>query len=178
MPRFLVLTFLAGSLTFNVGCMTAAKRVLKEAVGATSDGTEVPGTTKNTFARYRGVSVSPADSRLGGLVSGEFKAALPAEVRKALTTGEGALFPGGSPQLMIRPEVMWFHEAGGLGSIVGSDSYAVVLFQISGDEGALGRYQVVTKSAASRTGDTDMAKSMARELANWFKKRGAAKGKD
>jgi hypothetical protein len=178
MYRFLTLTLMAGLLAFNVGCMTAAKRVLKEAVGASSEGAEVPGTVKGTFARYRGVSVGPVETKLGGLVSAKFKAALPGEVRKALATKEDAPFPGGSPQLTIRPEVMWFHDASGLGSIIGSDSYAVVLFQISGEEGDLGRYQIVTSSAASRTGDADMAKSMARELAKWIERRRGAKGKD
>jgi len=178
MYRFLVLTLVAGSLGFNVGCMTAAKRVLKEAAGASSEGAEVPGTVKSTFARYRGVSVGPVESKLGGLVSAEFKAALPAEVRKALATTEDALFPGGSSKLTIKPEVMWFHDASAIGSIIGSDSYAVVLFHVSGEEGDLGRYQIVTSSAASRTGAADMASSMAGELADWFEQRREPKDKD
>ncbi len=178
MSKFLVLVLLAGSLAFNVGCMTAAKRVLKEAIGATSEGAEVPGTVKSTFARYRGVSVEPVETKLGGLVSAEFKAALPAEVRKALATKEDALFPAGSPKLTIKPEIMWFHDASAIGSIIGSDSYAVVLFHISGEEGDLGRYQVVTSSAASRTGDVDMASSMAGQLVKWFEQRREPKDDD
>lgn len=178
MHRFIMLALVAGSLSFNVGCMTATKRVFKEVIGATSDGVEVPGTVKSTFAQYRGVLVEPVKTRLGGLVSAQFKAALPGEVRKALATKEDALFPGGSPKLTIKPEVMWFHEASAIGSIIGSDSYAVVLFEISGEEGALGLYQIETSSAASRTGDVDMVASMAGELAKWFQQRRGPKKAD
>jgi hypothetical protein len=55
---------------------------------------------------------------------------------------------------------------------MGSDSYAVVLFWLSAEGAPAGRVQVVTKEAASRTGATDVAKSMAKELARFFDKLG------
>ncbi len=66
---------------------------------------------------------------------------------------------------------MWFHEASALGSIVGSDSYAVVLFKLRDGGTGVGRLQIVTSSAASRTGHADMASSMAGELADWFEEK-------
>ena len=70
----------------------------------------------------------------------------------------------------IEPVVMWYQEAGGLGEILGSDSFAVVLFHMKADGNEIGRVQVATKSAAARIDEADMAKSMAKELAKFFEK--------
>lgn len=156
-------------LVFGTGCMTAAKRVIKEAKGASSETTPV--SVKGRYANYAGVTIAPTQSELGRLVPAAFKKALGVELRKALVTGEEALFKGKSPNLKIEPHVMWFHEASTVGGIVGSDSYVVVLFKFSADGADAGKLQIVTSTAASRTGYADMAASMAGELADWFEEK-------
>lgn len=157
-------------LVAGPGCGTALKRGFKEFKGAGSKAAEVPGIRSGGFAQYKGVTIGQPRSDLGRLVDSKFTVALPGAMRKALTTGEKPLFRGGSPTLTIDPEITWYHESGGLGGILGSDSFAVALFWLSDGGTPLGKVQVVTKSGASRTGEADMAKSMAKGLARWFKK--------
>jgi len=160
------------TLVVTAGCSptTIATRALKEVQGATSKAQPVPGTSARGFGQYQGVDIKSPRSDLGSLVDRRFNASLPAELRRHLTTEKGAPFAGGSPVLTIEPEIIWYHEAGGLGGILGSDSYAVGLFWLSAADAPLGKVQVVTRSAATRTGPEDMAKSMAKELAEFFEK--------
>ena len=62
-------------------------------------------------------------------------------------------------------------ELSAAGKLFGSDSYVVVLFKLSADGTKLGKVEVATKEASSLAGRRAMAKSMAEELADWFKKR-------
>jgi hypothetical protein len=181
-----ILTTLIGIIFIgNTGCMgTVAKRAFSEVVGATSEADVVPGTSAAQFARYQGVNIKPLRTDLGGMVDSRFTSALPSALRQALTQagerdkGESAVFPGGSPTLEIEPQITWYHKAGGVGGLLGSDSYAVVLFWISADGAPLGKVQIVTKTAAARTGPEDMAKSMAKELAKFFRQAHKKKNRD
>jgi len=148
-----------------------AGRAIKEIRGATSHIQEVPGTVTGRFDRYEGVKITPIRSELDGLVSEKFTSTLPAAMRKYLIEEKDAPFQGGSPALTIEPQVQWYHEASGAGKLLGSDSYAVVLFKLSADGAALGKLQVATKEAAATAGRKAMAKSMAKKLAHWFTKR-------
>lgn len=170
MRTFISVTLLCGLLLGASGCGTAAKRVFTEVKGASSKATPVPGIVSSELVQYRGVTVGTPRTDLDVLVDRKFMSALPGAVRDALTTGEEILFPGGSPTLNIDPEVTWYYEATGVGDILGSDSYAVVLFWIETDGKPLGKVQLVTKSGASRIDEADMAASMAKGLAKFFKK--------
>ncbi|MBN2563634.1 MAG: hypothetical protein JXQ75_22165 [Phycisphaerae bacterium] len=170
MRKILALTILVSTVVGSSGCGTAAKRVLKEVQGASSEARAVPGTHTATLATYQAVKIDNPRSDLGGLVDSRFSGVLLGALRGALTEGEEPVFRGGSPVLEIQPEITFYSEAGGLGSILGSDSYAVVLFWLSADGAPVGKVQVVTKSGASRTGEADMAKSMADGLAGFMKK--------
>ncbi len=162
---------IVGSLLFGAsGCTTALKRGLKEFKGASSKAKAIPGTPTDALSQCRGVRIGQPRSDLGGLVDPQFATALTGALHQALTKGDDPVFPGGSPTLEIDPEITWFHESGGLGGIMGSDSYAVVLFWLSSEGVPAGRVQVVTKEAASRTGAADIAKSMAKELAKFLSK--------
>ncbi len=170
MRSILALTMLGSMVVGGSGCTTVAKRALKEAAGASSKARAVPGLTSSSLAQCQGISVGTPRSDLGSLVDPKFTSALPVALRDSLTGGEEPLFRGGSPTLEIDSEIAWYHEAGGVGGIVGSDSYVVVLFWLSVDGAPMGKVQLVTKSAASRTGEDDMAKSMAKGLASFLKK--------
>jgi len=167
----LVMTF--GLLTCGVGCSptSLAKRGLKEVKGASSKSEVVPGTTGGGLSRFGGVKIARPQTDLGGLVDSRFRSALTSELQGALTRGKKPVFPGGTPVLAIEPEITWYHKAGALGGIMGSDSFAVGLFWLKADGADIGRVQVVTKSGAMRTGPEDMAKSMAGELAKFLKKK-------
>jgi hypothetical protein len=167
MGRQLVVAAL-GLLCMSTGCTTMAKRTLKEFTGASSDAQTVPGSATTSFERFGGAEVSAPQTELGGLVSNSFMSLLATSLRKELTQGKDAPFSGGEPVLSIEPEVNWYHRGGGLFP----DKYAVVLFRLRGEGADLGKVQVVTKSEASRTGDEDLAKDMAEELAGYFKKHG------
>lgn len=169
MRKFLGITVLGLAIAGNTGCAGAmAKRALSEVVGASSKARAVPGMSTAKLGQFKGVKINAPHSDLGGLVSSKFALALPGALREALTTGKDAPFPGGSPALEIDPEITFFSEKGALGDLFGSDAYAVVLFALIADGTVVGKVQVVTKSAASRTGDDDMAKSMAKGLAQFF----------
>lgn len=168
--KLLAMGLLISIVAGTSGCGTVAKRAFKEVKGASSKAQPVPGTSVSRYSRYQGVSISNPRTDLGGLVDRKFTSALGTALRKELTTDKDAPFRGGSPTLTIEPEVAWYSEAGGLGGMLGSDSYAVVLFWLSEDGSPLGKVQIVTKSAASRTGEDDMANSMAKKLAGFFSK--------
>jgi hypothetical protein len=172
MRKTLAFTIVGSLLLGASGCTTPLKRGFKEFKGASSKAKVIPGTLTNALSQCRGVRIGRPRSDLGGLVDSRFAGALTRALHEALTKGDEPVFPGGSPTLEIDPEITWFHKSGVLGGIVGSDSYAVVLFWLSADGAPAGRVQVVTKEAASRTGATDVAKSMAKELARFFDKLG------
>lgn len=150
--------------------MTVAKRAVKEIRGARSKAQVVPGTVSDDFARFQGVLISPPHSELGGLVSPEYIAELHAALKQHLRTREDAPFPGGKPILEIDPQVHWYQSAGGLGGLMGSDSFAVVLFKLRGAGADLGSVQVVTKDAALHVHERGMAESTSKALAKWFRK--------
>ncbi len=170
MRKLLALTMLVSVLVVSSGCGTVAKRALKEVKGAGSKAVSVPGTSTSQFSRFSGVKISQPRTDLGGLVDRKFSSALTVALKTSLVSGKDPVFHGGSPALEIEPEITWYNEAGGLGGLLGSDSYAVVLFWLSSEGAPVGKVQVVTKSGASRTSEGDMAKSMAGELAKFFKK--------
>jgi hypothetical protein len=173
MRKLLPLTVLFLVLAGNSGCMgTVAKRAFSEVAGASAKALPVPGLATSRFAQFQGVKINPAHSDLGGLVSARFTGALSGALREALVTGKDAAFTGGSPTMEIDPVVTFYSEAGGLSELMGSDSYAVVLYTLSADGAPFGKVQVVTKTAAARTGDEDLAKASAKGLAQFFEKYG------
>lgn len=173
MYRSLTLAGLCLAIIGNTGCGpgSLAKGAFKQVRGAHSKAIEVPGTLAGNFSEYKGVTISTPRTELGRLVPTKFSNTLPDALRKYLSEKDGAMFPGGSPTLTIDPQILWFHKAGGLKEMLGSDSYAVVLFRLSSGGVPKGRVQVVTKEAAAVTDEDDMAKSSAKELAGWFKKK-------
>ena len=170
MHRLLSMMLLCGLLVGGSGCMSIAKRGLKEAKGAGSKARAIPGTITGGLARFRGVQIATPRTDVGGLVDARFRGVLAGHLREALTQGEEPIFPGGSPTMRIEPEITWYHEAGSLGDLMGSDSFAIGLFWLSADGADLGRVQVVTKSGATRTGPEELAESMADGLAEFFEK--------
>jgi hypothetical protein len=161
---------LGTSLVVGVGsgCTTIAKRTLKELQGAHSKYVDVPGTVNGDFDAYDSVVIVPVRTELGELVSSEFIVALESALQHRLTEGEDAVFPGGSREFTIAPQVMWYHEPGGLSGLLGSDNLAVTLFELTDGDRLLAKIQIVTKNASSREGIEEMAESMANELARWF----------
>jgi hypothetical protein len=173
MRKLLPLTVLFLVVAGNSGCVTTvAKRALSEVAGASAKATPVPGAAMSKIGQCQGVKINPAHSDLGGLVSSRFSSALAGALREALVTGKDAAFTGGSPAMEIDPAVTFYSEAGGLSELMGSDSYAVVLYTLSADGAPFGKVQVVTKTAAARTGDEDLAKASAKGLAQFFEKYG------
>lgn len=170
MRRTLALTIIGFMFVGTTGCSTIVKRGAKEMMGASSEAQPIPGTAASGFTRFGGVDIATPKTDLGTLVDARFKSSLTRELRNALTRGEEPVFVGGTPILSIEPEITWYHKSGSLGGIMGSDSFAVVLFWLKADGADMGRVQVVTKSEASRTGPEDLAKSMAEGLAKYFKK--------
>jgi len=167
--KLLGISILGLVMMANTGCAgMAARRVLSEVAGASSKTKAVPGTSTARFSQFQGVKINAPHTDLGGLVNSRFSSALPGALRESLTTGKNAPFPGGSPTLDIDPEITFYNDPGGMGDLFGGDSYAVVLFTLSADGAALGKVQVVTKTAAARTGPDDMAKSMAKSLGDFF----------
>lgn len=153
----------------NSSCMTAAKRVLREAQGATSKTRTFPGSSRNRYKTFQAVSAAPATSEVAPLVSEEFMKSLRIELVNQLVAGEKPLFrKEGEPMLTIESRVMWYHKPGAFGDILGNYSYTVVVYTLTGNGQLLDQVQIVTKSAASRTDDVDMAKSSAAELVKWF----------
>lgn len=145
-----------------------AKRTLKEFSGASSDAEAVPGSGGGNFARFAGIQIAAPRTDLGGLVSQGFHSQLSAALRERLISVEDAPFKGGSPYLSLEPQVMYYHRGGGLFP----DKLAVVLFWFKADGTDLGRVQIATRSEASRTGDADLADSMAKELVDYFEDHG------
>lgn len=159
------------ALSLNTGCMTAAKRVLKEAQGATSKTTTFPDSSRNVYQEFRGVTVSQPTSDVEPLVSRAFSSALRVEIINQLSKADEPLFGGGEPAINIEPRILWFHATSGLGDILGHYSFTVVLYTITASGQTLDHVQIVTKSAAARTDDADLAKSNAEELVKWFEAR-------
>lgn len=182
MRKLFLILALAGTVGFGSGCGTMAKRALKEVVGAGAKAEPVPPTRAATFAKYNSVEIKPARTNLGALVDKKYERSLPNALRKALTRSEDdepALFGGGGPTLEIEPEITWYSEPGGLGSIMGSDSYAVVLFWMSEGGQPVGRVLTVTSSGASRDDEFALSNATAKGLAKFFEEgRRKAKKKD
>lgn len=168
--RIVLTSLVCGLLIGNAGCMRAASRTFSEIKGASADSMPVPGTSSGRLASFKGVSIGGVRTDLGKLVDDRFRSALPAALREALTRGDEPVFSGGSPTLTIESEVMFYSRTGGFGTILGKDSYAVVLFWLTADGSPVGRIQVIAKSAAARTGHDDLAKAAAKGLAKHFRK--------
>ncbi|MBK8270568.1 MAG: hypothetical protein IPK83_20620 [Planctomycetes bacterium] len=173
MRRTLILFSLSCLAIGNFGCMTAAKRMLKEAQGATSKSNTVPNGSRESYKGFEAVTASPSTSEVQPLVSTDFMKSLRIELINQLTVGDEPLFKKtGEPVVNIDSRVMWYHKPGAMGDILGNYSYTVVLYTMSSDGRTLDQVQIVTKSAASRTDDDDMAKSSVKELIAWFEARG------
>ena len=172
MNKSVLLTLAACCWFTQTGCGPGmiVKRVFSEAKGASSEAKVIPGSINTRFKAYRGIRVAAPRTQLGGLVTTDFQAALRQQLRERLAKEDDAPFPGGEPHLTIQSQVMWYDGEGG--GLLGSDAYAVVLFELFDGEKRLGKVQVVTRSAASRTDDEAMAKSMSKELAEWFEDEG------
>lgn len=174
--RALILTIVGGTLILNVGCGTAIKRTFTEIKGAGAKAQEVPGTSTAALRQYGGVKVNAPHSDVSRLVDPGFASALPGAVREKLTQRDEnqkdkpPIFSGGPPILELDPEITFYSRPGSLGEILGSDSYAVVLFWLKADGTDVGKIQVVAKSGASRTGPDDLARASADGLAKFFKK--------
>ncbi len=171
MHKLLLTLALAGMVGFGSGCTTAAKRVLKEVVGASAKAEAVPPAKATSFARFKSVDIKPARTNLGSLVDAKYSRSLPNQLRKELTRSDNddpPLFPGGGATLEIEPEITWYSEPGGLGSIMGSDAYAVVLFWMSEGGQPLGRVLTVTSSAAARDDEFALSRATAKGLAKFF----------
>ncbi len=171
--RFLVLALLLASTLPGTGCSFLLKRTYKEAKGAGAKAADVPGTVQTDFREYKGVQIEAPRSELGDLVVPAFldsvKPMLVAQLTQPSEDGEvPAVFPGGEPVLTVTPQIMWYHERGGAGGILGSDSFAIGLFRLSANGTEVGRVQVVTKSGASRTEPPDMAEAMAKGLRRYI----------
>ncbi len=175
----LMWAMLAFALFFSSGCSptSMATRAITEIKGASSEVREIPGTVKGRFDRFKGADISPPRNELGGLVPTQFTSTLRTMLREFLVEEEEAPFRGDSPKLTIEPQMQWFSEASSMSRLVGSDSYVVVLFKLSADGVELGKLEVATKSGATRTDSSAMAKSMAKELAEWFEERQEANSK-
>lgn len=179
MRKLLAMMLCGGFVAVCSGCMgTVAKRALSEVAGASSKGHAVPGLATSKITACQGVKIGAPRTDLGSLVSSRFSGALPGALRKALTQGKEPMFSGGSPTLEIDPQITWYSEAGGLGGLLGSDSYAVVLFWLSCDGSPLGKVEVVAKTGAARTSDEDMADAVAKGLANFLKDQGKRSQRD
>lgn len=168
MKRIVFCTLVGAFLMANTGCMTMAKRTLKEAKGASSDSEIVPGTGGANLAKYTGAQIAAPRTEAGGLVSTEFKSELTTALRKFLITEDEAPLKGSSPMVSIEPVVQWYHR-GGVGGLM-PEKYAVVMYYLKENGSEVGRVQIVTKSEAARTGDESLAESNAEELASFFKK--------
>lgn len=168
MRRLFALFLGVSCLWLCTGCMTMAKRTLKEAKGASSEAEAVPGTGGGNFSRFTAVNIAPPRSDLGALVSSEFKTRLSEALRQELVQGDDAPFKGGSATLTIEPEINWYQKGGG----VFPEKFAVVMFWLKADGAAVGQVQVSTKSEATRTGDGGLAESMAKELRTYFEDHG------
>ena len=168
----LKLSIAALCISSLIGCSPAsvATTAFKQIRGASSEVREIPGTLAGDFRQFRGARIAPPRTDLGTLVSGTFKGTLPVALKKHLSREKDAPFPGGSPEITIEPEIIWFKDAGVM-EAAGSYSYVATLFWLSADGKPLGRLEIVTKEAAARTGDKEKAESMAKKLAQWFQKR-------
>jgi len=153
------------------GCTTIAKRALNEFRGARSNVIEVPGTISRRIDDFHAVDIRDVRSDLGTLVPTAFADALPRALQSSLINAETAPFAGEGPSLTVAPSIRWYHQPGGVGGLLGSDAYAVVMFHLSNGDDELGKVQVVTRNASSRIGEREMAESMAQELAEWFNDR-------
>ncbi len=170
MPRMSLVLF-SGLMLLNVGCGTVLKRTWTEVKGASGKAVPVPGLSRASLANYNGVQIGRLRTDLGGLVSAEYRSALPSALRARLTQpreDKPAIFRGGSPVLTINPEIAFYSRPGALGGMLGNDSYAVVLFWLEGGGGPIGKVQVVAKSGASRTGAADLADATAKGLAKYL----------
>lgn len=168
-----LLVLLVSLVAPNAGCSFLLKRTYKEAKGATAKAAEVPGTLTTDFKAFKGLQVETPETELDGLVVKDFLDSVkPMLVTHLAMPEEGeevpAVFPGGEPVLTISPKIMWYHERGGAGGILGSDSFAVGLFRLSAGGSEVARVQVVTKSGASRTEPPDMAEAMAKGLKRYI----------
>lgn len=191
MPRLVAISLACLSAFLSTGCTTLLGRAFKEAIGARSEARPVAGEEIPDFKKYLAVAIDEPRTDLGALVDPLFTAAVRPLVVEALMRvppdemekwekdhkeGEPPpkpVFPGGAPVLTMTPQVTFYKERGGLGSILGTDSYAVVLFWLREGDIDLGKIEVVTKSAASRTREEDMAKAMAKGLAKFLRERRA-----
>jgi hypothetical protein len=156
-------------LALNTGCFTVARRAYKEAKGASSDVEVLSGTNEEALQNYQAVEIQPIQTDLDDVVDKEFTRVLMRVLRRELMTGPEPVFPGGGPALTLTPQVNFYSRPGTMGSVVGSDKYAVAIFFLNDGDRSIGKVWVVTRSAASRTEPADMATNMAQALADFFR---------
>lgn len=167
-PRRASIVCLAFLLGTSSGCGTIIKRVYNEAKGATSKVVTVPGSQTARYADFNAVEITPPRSELGTLIPNTYEREYMKQMKIFLVTDEEAPFKGTEPVLKLDPQIYWYNKGGIKGAF--PNQHVVVFFELRAGQELIGKMQVATKSEAARTDDEDMAESLAKGVAKYFRK--------
>jgi len=167
--KIIVYTLVGLSLCLSSGCSWIARKSYKESVGAQSECHVITIPPSGGMRGYGGYELAPVRSDLGGQVGGAFRSSLPISLRAALNNKKEPVFTGNGPKLTIEPCVTFFMMKGGLKQLIGMDSYAACVFFLREGKQEVARVEIVSRSGANHTDQADLARDMAKTLAEFLR---------
>jgi hypothetical protein len=164
--RGVVATLSVLGLILCSGCITAAKRGLAEAEGASATMHPLnPISAGALNASGYKIGTIGADGAGAPEFSGDLQKELNLELAKAKQ--EGKIKTGTGEPLTINATVR-FYTSKGMGKLIGGMSFAIARVDVMNSAGQLvGKGDVMAKTKALRTDTADLAKAMAKKIIEW-----------
>jgi len=158
-------------LTTTTGCFTAAKRGLAEMAGAKGELQVLGPLSGDKVANAGGVEVGRVDQDAGPESPPNFVNELKLALAEELAENAEKVAYGGGSTLQVNARVVYYRSGGGVKKLLGSTSLALARVEVidSGSGAVIGRANVAGSTKAVRSGPEDLAKAIAKEVAEWLR---------
>ncbi|HUW81702.1 MAG TPA: hypothetical protein VMZ31_02755 [Phycisphaerae bacterium] len=158
-------------LTTTTGCFTAAKRGLAEVAGAKGELQVLGPLSPDNVANAGGVQAGTVDNDAGPNCPPNFVGELKLALIEELAENAEKVAYGGGAKLQVNTRVLYYRGGGGMEKLLGSMSLALARIEVidTGSGAVIGRSNVVGSTKAIRSSPEDLAKAIAKEVAEWLR---------
>jgi len=158
-------------LTTTTGCFSAAKRGLAEMAGAKGELQVLGPLSPDDVANAGGVEVGRVEHDAGPNCPPNFVNELKLALAEELTENAEKVAYGGGPKLRVNARAVYYRGGGGVKKLLGSMSLALARVEVidTGSGAVIGRANVAGSTKAVRSGPQDLAKAIAKEVAEWLR---------
>ena len=148
-----------------------ARRGLAEVAGAKGELQVLGPLSPDKVAEAGGVEVGRVDNDAGPNCPPNFVSELKLALVEELAENAEKVVYGGGATLQVNARVVYYRSGGGVKKLLGSTSLALarveVIDSVSG--AVIGRANVAGSTKAIRSGPADLAKAIAKEVAEWLR---------